>query len=1156
MKSKIHNIQKRVACLFIACVLGLSSLLTLPVGAASISIANQDDIYEKLRTAAQINVLMNNLKKCFNAGSVYNYTSGSMSALSGSNLASGKVFYKPGSTGLTNTDHSTTLWLEDMIQGNGGDDGAIWCWQGQDDGNGLLQIYQEITGQSYADIVCNEGKGRIFQRAKYMPDMSGYGMGYYTYADSDENCSSMNDSGAMYVLKSDWADGFKASYNAWRSKADNKYLPKYDEIGLFNNIDGYFNYLEDYNKKCDADVYDKKPPGTTVVDLTTYEKSENKIVAKTKYYHVTENKSWKYGSSADNPVTTCQGLLERMHDLESNYNKVYDNTSDIKTDDDRKDGYEGIILAKLKKACNEMKDQEGKPAYDNLYKKLEEITKDEEASEDDKKKAQESMDKISAAKQKGTYVEITGKKTDEEGQTFQCLNIDQMQIIVDNYTNPLDNIGANDPEKDENEACYAGAGAMGWLLCPAIMSLEGLMDQVYSFIEEHFLKIRSDSIFNGTGSGQFRTNGVHEAWSKLQAIANIIFIIFFIVVLFSQITGVGISNYGIKKMLPKLIVTAVLINLSYIICAVLVDLSNVLGVGLRGLLESGLGIQAAQGAGAGATVSGFLVAGSITLTSIIIAVCINPGLVVTLLLFLGSAAIAVLFLWLVLVVREVVVILGIVLSPVAFACSALPNTESLFKKWMKIMQAMLLLYPLCSLVVGGGQFAGRILASVGQSNAELGWTFNLAAMVAQVVPFFFIPSLLKGTLAGLGTLGAKLAQGQRALNANTMGRIRNSDRYKDFQMRSRAGMKADGTLSKRGELMNRGPFKAFNRGTNAARASYLGRKGQLKRMDKYSDKDYLAAARVAEDDRVYNEEVANALTLFDSQGATSADLLAAVSKDGGARSIAAIQKLAQKKDFNGIQQALATIDVAGLKPNERNKLGQTLAAMQDTDVIAGLYGKKLLKGDKYSYADYAKGNAKDKNGNSIVQKDLRNVDGAKLGRLDDNVYDSNSTFDYSQILRDNMSSDQMASLVSSTGDLNSKNLDKVNEHIIGKKIADEVSSGVRAEDSVFSGASGAQVSGISESTIDAINSNGGDAQKIFASGISEINSPKNAAIRVNMNSNAKTKLGVHETPTVLGHGTYALNSDPNNRVHLTQLDNGKYVDDGGFEVDITKYNKV
>lgn len=1115
MKSKIHNIQKRVACLFIACVLGLSSLLALPVGAASISIANQDDIYEKLRTAAQINVLMNNLKKCFNAGSVYNYTSGSMLALSGSNLASGKVFYKPGGTSLTNTDHSTTLWLEDMIQGNGGDDGAIWCWQGQDEGSGLLQIYQEITGQSYADIVCNEGKGRIFQRAKYYnPDTTGYGMGYYTYADSDENCSSMNDSGAMYVLKSDWEDGLKASYNAWKSKADNKYLPKYNEIGLFNNIDGYFNYLEDYNKKCAADVYDKKPSGTTVVDLTTYEKSENKIVAKTKYYHVTENKSWKYGSSADNPVTTCQGLLERMHELESNYNKVYDETSDIKTDDDRKDGYEGIILAKLKKACDEMKDQEGKPAYDNLYKKLEEITKDEEASEDDKQKAQESMDKISAAKQKGTYVEITGKKTDEEGQTFQCLNIDQMQIIVDNYTNPLDNIGANGTENDENEACYAGAGAMGWLLCPAIMSLEGLMDQVYSFVEEHFLKIRSDSIFNGAGSGQFRTNGVHEAWSKLQAIANIVFIIFFIIVLFSQITGVGISNYGIKKMLPKLIVTAVLINLSYIICAVLVDLSNVLGVGLRGLLESGLGIQAAQGAGAGATVSGFLVAGSITLTTIIIAVCINPGLVVTLLLFLGSAAIAVLFLWLILVVREVVVILGIVLSPVAFACSALPNTESLFKKWMKIMQAMLLLYPLCSLVVGGGQFAGRILASVGQSNAELGWTFNLAAMVAQVVPFFFIPSLLKGTLAGLGTLGAKLTQGQRALNANTMGRIRNSDRYKDFQMRSRAGMKDDGTLSKRGELMNRGPLKAFNRGTNAARASYLGRKGQIDRMNKYSDPKYLEAARVADENKAYNEEIANAVTLFNEKG-TSGVELADIVRESGAQSaegIAALQRLTQMKDFENLHKAMSHIDASGLNARQQDIIGDTLMSMKGDDKIAAMFGKQIRKYDKNNPDSPGPKTLQEYMKSSKFETDFQNFSGQELATQDDKVLQSAL---FQNAMLQHASNDQWTGMVAATGDLNQKNLNQVNS-IISKKVQSEVSAGTSPENSVFSGASATQVSTISSSTLDAIGEE--KAKQVFRGSIEELNSSNNANLRANMNANVKTRLGIREAQSTVNQG--------------------------------------
>lgn len=1116
MKNKqSSNIKTRILSVLTLGVLLTSTALSIPANADSLSIANRDDVYNKLDAAAQINVIMNNLKKCFNGGSTYNSTSGGVSGLSGKDLSAGKIFKDAGWGG--NKAHSTSLWLEQIIQTpadpNYTPDSAINCYEGQDNGVGLMQEYQKITGLSMAEIVCKGGKGLIYQRAKTQTGNGNYSVPHYVYGE-DKNCSSMNDTGAVYVIKENWSDGLKESYEAFRNKSDNPYLPTYDEIGMFNNTDGYFNYIKDYNIMCKADVTDSKPNDTDATALTTYENSNTKIIAKTKYYHVTENKTWTYSLSEDNPVKSCQQLLDRMHELEDTYNGVYDSSSSISVTDDRKNGYEGIILAKLKKACDEMKDQDGKPAYDSLYKKLEEITKDEEASEDDKKKAQESMDKISAAKQKGTYVEITGKKTDKEGQTFQCLNIDQMQIIVDNYTNPVDNIGANSTENDENEACYAGAGAMGWLLCPAIMSLEGLMDQVYSFIEEHFLKIRSDSIFNGTGSGQFRTNGVHEAWSRLQAIANIIFIIFFIVVLFSQITGVGISNYGIKKMLPKLIVTAVLINLSYIICAVLVDLSNVLGVGLRGLLESGLGIQAAQGASTGATVSGFLVAGSITLATIIIAVCINPGLVVTLLLFLGSAAIAVLFLWLILVVREVVVILGIVLSPVAFACSALPNTESLFKKWMKIMQAMLLLYPLCSLVVGGGQFAGRILASVGQSNAELGWTFNLAAMVAQVVPFFFIPSLLKGTLAGLGTLGAKLAQGQRALNANTMGRIRNSDRYKDFQMRSRAGMKADGTLSKRGELMNRGPLKAFNRGTNAARASYLGRKGQIDRMNKYSDPKYLEAARVADEDKAYNEEIANAVTLFNAKGTSGAELADIVRESGAqsAEGIAALQRLTQMKDFENLHEAMSHIDASGLNARQQDIIGDTLMSMKGDDKIAAMFGKQIRKYDKNNPDSPGPKTLQEYMKSSKFETDFQNFSGQELATQDDKVLQSAL---FQNAMLQHASNDQWTGMVAATGDLNQKNLNQVNS-IISKKVQSEVSAGTSPENSVFSGASATQVSTISSSTLDAIGEE--KAKQVFRGSIEELNSSNNANLRANMNANVKTRLGIREAQSTVNQG--------------------------------------
>ena len=69
----------------------------------------------------------------------------------------------------------------------------------------------------------------------------------------------------------------------------------------------------------------------------------------------------------------------------------------------------------------------------------------------------------------------------------------------------------------------------------------------------------------------------------------------FLAIIISQLTGFGISNYGIKKMLPRLIIAAILVNLSIYICQIAVDLSNILGYGLRaGLGGIGDGISAAN----------------------------------------------------------------------------------------------------------------------------------------------------------------------------------------------------------------------------------------------------------------------------------------------------------------------------------------------------------------------------------------------------------------------------------------------------------------------------------------------------------------------------------------------------------------------------------
>ena len=206
MKNKpTGNIKTRILSIFSLCTLFASLVLSIPANADSISIANRDDVYNKLDAAAQINVIMNNLKKCFNGGSTYNYTSGGVSGISGKSLSEGKIFKDAGWP--SNKAQSTSLWLEQIVQTpsdpNYTPDSAIWCYQGQDDGTGLMQQYQKITGLPMAEIVCKEGKGLIYQRAKTQTGNGNYSVPHYVYGE-DKNCSSMNDTGAMYVIKENW----------------------------------------------------------------------------------------------------------------------------------------------------------------------------------------------------------------------------------------------------------------------------------------------------------------------------------------------------------------------------------------------------------------------------------------------------------------------------------------------------------------------------------------------------------------------------------------------------------------------------------------------------------------------------------------------------------------------------------------------------------------------------------------------------------------------------------------------------------------------------------------------------------------------------------------------------------------------------------------
>lgn len=160
---------------------------------------------------------------------------------------------------------------------------------------------------------------------------------------------------------------------------------------------------------------------------------------------------------------------------------------------------------------------------------------------------------------------------------------DQVDYLVYNFT-PPDNYSEKstarvslEPAGEHSEVftTECGVESIGWFVCPITTSLAKGMDWMYDKLDG-FLASQPLNVTD-TNSGMYQT------WRVMLGFANAAFIVGFLVVIYSQITSLGISNYNIKKMLPRLVIAAILVNLSYYICAVVIDLSNISGHALQDL---------------------------------------------------------------------------------------------------------------------------------------------------------------------------------------------------------------------------------------------------------------------------------------------------------------------------------------------------------------------------------------------------------------------------------------------------------------------------------------------------------------------------------------------------------------------------------------------
>lgn len=367
---------------------------------------------------------------------------------------------------------------------------------------------------------------------------------------------------------------------------------------------------------------------------------------------------------------------------------------------------------------------------------------------------------------------------------------------------------------------------LSWMACPLQENLINIARAGYNLIEG-FMVFRP-SIIEANPQ-----NAVYQYWVIFRNIANLVFLIGLAAVIFSQATSIGLSAYGVKKLLPRLLALAIIINLSFFLCQALVDLSNITGSGMVSLSNSISGLAGFKHDEAWKGVEEMITKGGGDTTAAVgtvaavggTAMAINSPMIAAIaVIIMVIAVLAIILAVVILIARQIIIVSMIVLAPLAIVAAALPGTKKFYEFWKNTFASMLFMYPIISLMFAGSQLLASLLADMEppfflpglfSGGEAVKYMETLVIIIILVVPFFAIPFVVKTSGGMLGKLtgaidkfsGAKLARDK----AMDYGKERYGEFRKDRQNQYVANL---------GDKRRFNPRAALARRTIARKESY------------------------------------------------------------------------------------------------------------------------------------------------------------------------------------------------------------------------------------------------------------------------------------------------------------------------------------------------
>jgi len=637
------------------------------------------------------------------------------------------------------------------------DDGRIKCTES---GTSPVKIAAKLLDAKEKDLLCDGDSSGVVK------NNSGYKCGTSDgkYSRNSTHQSSMNRGNGTFG-GAPWSNHLQAVFD--KKAAEERWEHRYVDVNMYYEMVGYYLYRSEIDAKCGGSkTRDDKPSdmSMTLIDVTQDGDQAGKVVYKT----YDTNSTFSHEFVTRMTGKSCKDMIARANET------------------DLYGSYRDRLVATLNWECRQSVDERKKAVEDSGH----EIN-------------EETLAAYNAAVADTSNYNIGQFITGNESSGWKCADIGDFEGATLEDPDPGDDLGPIDPSAEAN--CYTNAGSLGWIVCPMITTGAEMIQKTYEGMVVPYL--RMDPRLFASDSN----NGTYVAWNVFRNIANLAFVIVFLVVIFSQLTGLGIDNYGIKKILPKLVVAAILINLSYIICQLAIDIANIVGSGIGSLFvrigndimatppsycigangSSCMAASAGSAGGAGGWIALIAVVSAITVTAVL---ALGPQILIPVFLAILGIVIAVFFLFVVLGIRQAVAVLLVVASPLAFLCYMLPNTKKVFDRWLSILKGILIAYPVCSAMVYGGDMAAKILiTSYRDTPTDLATlTPVLAAGIIAIAPIFLIPTVMKKSMGGIGMIASRISGSARHRATHAAGNglrklpFNNPDNNKFFGFGARA----------------------------------------------------------------------------------------------------------------------------------------------------------------------------------------------------------------------------------------------------------------------------------------------------------------------------------------------------------------------------------